>query len=138
MASRDETQPLRVYDAGERRFKHKGQSSKAEIRFDPRSPKRAIGICPNNISDAQKVELLNGAIEVESDLREGQWPSRLYNVHRGAIYEARTTTAGRSYHGYPYRGRLRRELIDLLRQIAANKDCLDEFEKWVDEHISQS
>jgi hypothetical protein len=37
--------------------------------------------------------------------------------------------------GSPYRGRLSNQLVEQLRTMARNKNCLDGFEKWVKTHI---
>jgi hypothetical protein len=55
----------------------------------------------------------------------------LYVVHDGAIYAAQTSDAGVSYHGYPYKGKLPRELLTRLGEMAIAKDCEKDFAKWV-------
>jgi hypothetical protein len=79
--------------------------------------------------------LLNEAITAPSGDREIDYPKYLYVVHDGAIYEGRTSDAGVSYHGFPYRGKLSKEILEQLRQMAKRKQCLDAFEEWVKKHI---
>jgi len=59
----------------------------------------------------------------------------VYTVHIGAIYEGQTTDWGKSYHGYPYRGKLAKDLVKALREIAVNKGCEQEFDFWMKRHI---
>jgi hypothetical protein len=71
---------------------------------------------------------------VRRSLSIGQ-PKKLYAIHGGAIYEGQTTDRGKSYHGYPYRGKLARSVIDALRDMAVKKSCEKEFDAWVKRHI---
>ena len=132
---RPEVAAARVYDKGERRFKHVGTTAEPEIEFHSDNPKHWVGKCPNNISDADKNQLLNEAIAEENGDREIDFPKKLYVVDRGAIYRAQTTDRGRSYHGYPYRGKLGRRLIQELEKIAIRKHCEDGFKQWVKKYI---
>jgi hypothetical protein len=81
------------------------------------------------------MQLLNEAIAVPFGDREVDYPKYLYVVHEGAIYEARTSDAGVTYHGFPYQGKLSKDVLDRLRAMADNKKCLKEFEDWVKRHI---
>ena len=60
---------------------------------------------------------------------------RLYVVHEGAIYEAQTSDAGRSYHAYPYKGRLSNSLLLELEEMATNEGTVQGFRDWVGKHI---
>ena len=82
-----------------------------------------------------RTRLLEDAIPAPIGDRDIDYPKYLYTVHDGAIYEARTSDAGVSYHGFPYRGRLSRKLLEQLRAMAKQKNCLDAFEDWVKKHI---
>ena len=64
-------------------------------------------------------------------------PKRLYVVHNGAIYEAQTSDHGRSYHGYPYKGKLSPSILRKLAEMARKKHCTDRFDKWVGEYIER-
>lgn len=125
----------RRYDKGEKRYKHEGHSPDPEIQFFKDQPKRHIGLCPAGMSAELRLQLLNEAIPAPRGDRDIDYDKYLYAVHEGAIYEARTSDAGATYHGFPYRGKLARQLIEQLRTAARNKDCLDSFEKWVKTHI---
>jgi hypothetical protein len=125
----------RKYDKGEKRFKHEGTGPEPEIQFFKNHPKRYVGKCPAGMSAELRTQLLNEAISAPAGDREIDYPKYLYTVHNGAIYEARTSDAGVSYHGFPYRGKLTRQLVDQLRIMAQGKKCLDAFEKWVKENI---
>ncbi|MGH6872959.1 MAG: hypothetical protein ACREHE_15790 [Rhizomicrobium sp.] len=129
-------QPVRQYDKGERRFKHVGTSSQPEIQFTPDEPKRWIGKCPNTLLTADHARLLNEAISGDQGDREIGFVKHLYAVNDGAIYRGDTTDRGKSYHGYPYRGRLTKGLLDRLRTMAVAKNCERKFDDWVDRHIT--
>jgi hypothetical protein len=125
----------RRYDKGEKRFKHEGAGSESEIQFYRNQPRRFVGKCPANMPAQLRTQFLNEAIPIPAGDREIDYEKYLYVVHNGAIYEARTSDAGVSYHGYPYRGKLSKEVVEQLRIMARNKDCLSAFEKWVKNHI---
>jgi hypothetical protein len=127
--------PARRYDKGERRHKHVGRGRKAEIEFVAGNPRMWIGKCPRTLTEDDQVRLVNEAIPGSNGDRELPFPKNLYTVHDGAIYEAQTTDRGRSYHGYPYRGKLPRRLVDALRAIAVEKRCEKKFESWVKRHV---
>lgn len=135
MTALPDRMPARRYDKGERRRKHVGRGAEPEIEFVPGNPRMWIGKCPNTLTPDDHVRLVNEAIPGSNGDRELSFPKKLYTVHQGAIYEAQTTDRGRSYHGYPYRGKLAGGLIDALREIAARKGCEKEFESWVKQNI---
>lgn len=128
-------QPKRRYDKGERRFKHVGRDAEATVEFVDGNPKMAVGKCPNNLSVEECETILADAVGGPNGDRELDFPKKLYAVHHGVIYEAQTTDWGKSYHGYPFHGRLTRRLLESLRQIAVNKECETEFKIWVKRHI---
>ena len=81
--------------------------------------------------------LLNEAIAAPNGDRELAAAKKLYVVHNGAIYEAQTSDQGRSYHGYPYKGKLSASILKRLAKMAKDKKCSDLFDKWVAEHIER-
>lgn len=127
--------PKRRYDKGERRFKHVGRDHEATVEFVDGNPKMAVGKCPNNLSVEECETILKDAVGGSNGDRALDFPKKLYAVHRGVIYEAQTTDWGKSYHGYPYHGRLTRKLLESLRQIAVDNECETEFKSWVKRHI---
>lgn len=124
-----------VYEKGERRHKHVGKNDYPEFEYINDNPRYAIGKCPKNLVGDDRTTLLREAIPDGNGDREVAFHKRLYAVHRGAIYRAETTTYGKSYHGYPYRGKIGRALLEKLRSVAVIKECLKEFDDWVDQHI---
>jgi hypothetical protein len=133
---RSNENPGRRYDKGERRFKHVGKGPEPKIQFLSDEPKRWEGKCPNGLSSGDHVRLLNEAIPGNKGDRDIDFPKNLYVVHDGAVYEAATTDRGKSYHGYPYRGKLPKRLIDELREMAVEKACEKQFDDWIKRHIS--
>ena len=129
-------QPQRVYDKGERRFKHVGRGTAPYIEFDESQPKKWVGKCPNNIPDAKKAELLNKAVAKPNGDSEASYPTRLYVVHEGAIYEAQTSDGGRTYHAYPYKGDLSKSLVEALKAMAVTEGSLTAFKAWYSSYIN--
>ena len=129
--------PKRVYDKGDRRLKHVHTEPVPKFETVNGNPKRVIGKCPSGITATLLNSLVNEAIP-PTDLQPGvKFHKRLYVVHQGVIYEAQSSDQGKSYHGYPYRGKLSSAMIGELRDMACRKKCLDEYEKWVDMHIER-
>jgi hypothetical protein len=126
----------RKYDKGEKRHKHEGRGSLPEFRTFSDDPKRIEGLCPRNMTLELRESLLNEAIAAPNGDREADYPKYLYVVHNGAIYEARTSDAGTTYHGFPYRGPLSRQLVEELQEMAERKNCRKEFSRWVKDYIT--
>lgn len=99
--------------------------------------KKWIEKCPAGMSEKLRAQLLNEALAAPAGDREIDYVKYVYVVHDGAIFEGRTSDHGRSYHGYPYRGKLSSSLIDALREMAKAKNCLRQFENWVKQHIER-
>ena len=102
----------RKYDKGEKRYKHEGPGPDPEIRFFKDQPKRHVGLCTAAMSAQLRLQLLYEAIPAPVGDRDINYDKYLYVVHDGAVYEARTSDAGVTYHGFPYRGRLARSLSE--------------------------
>ena len=126
----------RRYDKGERRYKHVGLTSCAEIVFEGGNPKKAVGKCPNTIDAEQRQAILDAAVASANGDRMLDVPKPLYAVYRGVVYEAQTSDAGWSYHGYPYHGDLSAGLIAVLRLRADDSGFEAEFDAWVTAHIN--
>jgi hypothetical protein len=138
MAAADDDEgkpPIRRYDKGDRRYKHVGRTAQAEIEFVQGNPNMAVGKCPNTLTPEDCEALLRDAIIGPNGDRDVDYSKKLYVVHEGVVYECQTTTAGASYHGYPFRGRLSPKLLAALREIAEGKNCTTEFDTWVKRHI---
>lgn len=89
-------------------------------------PKRPIGKCPNNLNKEVVHQLLQEAIP---DASEDSDIERLYVVHNGAVYEARSSN-GQDWHGYPYNKKISRRTFERLREQANQKQCVESFESW--------
>ena len=137
ITTKEGQEPKRRYDRGERRFKHVGKDPDPIIEFDDSEPKKWVGKCPSTLSEADRSRLLNEAVAAPNGDRELPVPKRVYVVHNGAIYEAQTSDRGRTYHGYPYKGKLSASILKALAEMAGRKKCFDLFEKWVKEHIER-
>jgi hypothetical protein len=123
-----------VYDKGDRRHKHVGRNPYPEFRSE-NDPRRVIGLCPSNLAHADHQRLLDEAIPDGNGDRSINVPKRLHVVHEGAIYRLETTDWGKSYQGYPYRGKMGRGLLEKLRAMAEEKNCVAEFDDWTAKHI---
>lgn len=64
-------------------------------------------------------------------------PERIYNVYKGAVYEARGTEYGKSFHGFPWRGdksisrRIPARIMKQLKECASEVGELREFKRWI-------
>ncbi len=122
-----------TYERGEGRTKHCW--NRDEAGFLP-SKRGQVGKCHNSITDDLAQTLLRTGIPepslYEDDLVDG--PDAIYNVYRGVPYKAVTTLAGRSYHGYPWRGRMPGSIREELRKRAAKEGTQEIFERWLKKH----
>lgn len=129
------------YDRGEHRRKHCWGNDRAGFVSQDGN---LVGKCPNTITDSIAETILNEAVAEPDPFSipgrtPSAWPRRLYGVYKGVIYEAVPTEPGKSYHGYPWRGRegrgpLPAEVVDRLRELAEAERHLDEFESWLDQY----
>ena len=129
------------YDRGEHRRKHCWKNDYADFVSQHGI---LVGKCPKTITDTIAETVLNRAVaEPDPFVIPGRepdpWPKRLYGAHKGVICEAVPTQPGKSYRGYPWRGRegrgpLPTEVIERLRELAKAEDYLEEFEEWLDQH----
>jgi hypothetical protein len=127
----------RLYDKGDRRFKHVHTAPAPKFEIVSGNPKRVIGKCPSGMASTLLDALINEAIP-HGDLQpDATFHKRLYVVHLGAIYEAQSSDQGKSYHGYPYKGKLSSAMIDKLREMASGKNCLDGYDDWGDLYIER-
>jgi len=94
-----------------------------------------VGKCPNNVTEQEAEELLNGGVPMRSERSRNLWPSRIYLIHEGQVYRAVPTNPGRSYHAFPELPRSFRELpratkiavLDRARDLG----CLEEVRRWM-------
>jgi hypothetical protein len=127
--------PTQIRQRRETLYKHEGRGPLPEIQFIKDHPRRFVGKCPAGMPAQLRQKLLNEAIPGPTGDREIDYPKYLYVVHEGAIYEARTSDAGGSYHAFPYRGKLSRELLEQLRNVAEEKKCLEACDEWIKKHL---
>jgi len=127
----------RRYEKGERRRKHVGRTDQAEFVRSSDRPNEWVGLCPNNIPDEDRDCVLNAAVPVSNGDRNLIPPKRLYAVYKGVIYKAETTDIGKSYHAYPYRGKLSGSLIGKLQEMAKKSNCESEFLKFCGKYIER-
>jgi len=125
------------YERGEGRYKHVWD--KPYAGFEP-SPKGPVGKCANTITQDVARRLLNEGIAVP-DNAQGPHPECIVNQYQGAIYMAKPTRKGISYHGFPWRGdlgsRLPRRVLQQLEQRAEAEGHLPEYKKWIKEFGSK-
>ena len=129
------------YERGEHRRKHCWNQDRADFVLQNGV---LVGKCPKSITDAVAETVLNQAVAEPDPFavpgRAGNpWPKRLYGVYKGVIYEAVPTQPGKSYHGYPWRGRegrgaLPTEVVVQLRALADAEGYLKDFEAWLDQY----
>jgi hypothetical protein len=122
------------YDPGDKRRKHKWNKEYAGFEIEGGLQ---IGKCPQALTTEVAEQLLNSGVEWYNPLMRVEYPWNIYNVHDGVIYKAAITLHGISYHGFPYMGRVPKEVVEKLRAVAVNKGCSKEFEAWLKQHITQ-
>jgi len=122
-----------LYERGDGRFKHCWSRPYAgfEPKYDGQPLQGQVGKCSSKINDTRAQELLDDGIEVRDD-RNDEHPSCIYNVFEGVPYEAVPTQYDKSYHGYPWQGRMPKWVLKELRTRAWNEGFRDTFEKWVE------
>jgi hypothetical protein len=127
-----------AYEPGEHRTKHCWPKPYAGV---VRDGARSIGKCPSVISRDAARELLDDAEyegKVPGHSNFEARPKRMWNVHKGIVYEAVPTQAG-AYHGYPWfgrpgRNRLPRKIRAVLQERAEQQGFKKEFRDWMTTH----
>ena len=118
-----------VYERGEGRYKHKWRHDQAG--FIP-SKKGSVGKCHSSITPTIATMLLqSGFVEVSPYGDSPGTPDAIYNVYRGVPYVAVKTQPGRSYHGYPWAGRMSATIKAALRARAVHEGTARAFDRWL-------
>ena len=126
--------PQWIYDAGEHRTKHCSKEKNAHFVTGGTA---VIGKCPADLTREVAQQLLNEGIAY---FRPQQpYPAKIYNLHKGVVYEAVPTLPGQSYHGYPWKKMPGRNILPdrIIRQLnekAIANGCLDDFQKWMKQY----
>ncbi len=120
------------YDPGEKRTKHKWAKDYPGFVNQDGCP---VGKCPKSMTRYTAESLLNKGVAWSNPNLERSYPNAIFNVHEGVIYKATITEHARSYHGYPWKGRVPRKVFIKLEEIAEANDWNGEFGKWVKRHI---
>lgn len=95
-----------------------------------------IGKCPNDVSAELAQQLLNEGLPWHRPRGPaGGWPDAIYIVYKGAVYRAKPTNAGASYHAYPETGARLRELgrvfVARILDRARELGCEEEVRRWI-------
>lgn len=125
------------YDPAEHRIKH--CSAEPLASFDENGS-GVISKCPSTLSKVDAQALLQNGVPDMDDLQDGH-PKRIYAVYDGVVYQAVPTILGKSYHGYPWRGRpghnrLPRFVKRELERRASEQGCLKKFKDWMKQYES--
>jgi hypothetical protein len=116
------------YDKGENRPKHRGTVPEARI-VDKYGEE--VGECPRGFSLEAAQTLLDNAIE-EYRSRQPDVPFRLWNYHDGAVYQARTSDGGTTWHGWPVQGsRIPDKIREQLEDRAAVLGERQRLNQWL-------
>lgn len=120
-----------AYERGEGRFKHRW--SRDQAGFTRTHP--PIGKCHRSITPEIALTLLrSGTFEPSIYEDAPATPDVIYNVYRGIPYVAVPTESGKSYHGYPWAGRMSATMRDELRARAVQQGKRKEFDRWLTDH----
>ena len=128
-----------VYERGDGRRKHRWKHD--EAGFEQHGSVR-IGKCHRSIDDDEAQRLLDTGIPDPDPYRDPSagvpptlaYPQKIYNVYRGVPYVAVPTRPGKSYHGYPARGRMPPHIRKALCERAKRAKMLGEFKQWIKNH----
>jgi len=125
------------YERGEHRHKHRWKNDFAGFKPGKKGP---IGKCPKHITQEIAEKALNNGVPFydtpETTEDEARFPSKIYTVYMGVIYEAAVTTPGRSFHAYPWRADLGRAPLpnSILRELEKKLKTKAEkqtFKRWL-------
>jgi hypothetical protein len=104
-----------------------------EAGFIRNSP--PIGKCHRSITpEIAQILLRSGVFEASVYEDAPATPDKIYNVYRGIPYEAVVTQGGKSYHGYPWAGRMSVTMREALRARAVQQGMRKEFDQWLKAH----
>lgn len=120
-----------TYERGEGRYKHRWKFDRAGFLPSKRGP---VGKCHSSITTELAQDLLRTGIPeptVYEDEDTSRAPDRIFNVYRGVPYVAVPTGPGKSYHGYPWRGRMSATVRGELRSRAEAEGNTRTFDKWL-------
>lgn len=120
------------YDPGEKRYKHKW--NKVYAGFSSANGHQ-VGKCPKQLNHDIAQGLLNTGISWHDPRSQSPDPKYIYNVFEGVVYIAVVTESGKSYHGYPHRGRIPKSVLRRLRERSEANGCRREFDTWLRQHI---
>lgn len=123
------------YDPGERRGKHRWHRDYAGFETEEGM---LVGKCPSSIDNARARTLLEGGIRWHNPTLKTKHPQAIYAIERGVIYKATPTIPGRSYHGYPWKGSVPRNILRLLGEKAKADGFEAEFEAWKRKYITSA
>lgn len=116
------------YDKGENRRKHQGTDPEPKIVHEFGNE---VGKCPRGFPLDTAQRLLDDAIP-EYQARQSDSPFRLWNYHDGAVYQARPSDGGTTWHGWPVQAsRIPREI---RRQIEVRAEAVGEghrLKQWL-------
>ncbi len=95
-----------------------------------------VSKCPHNLTNETCEELINSGVEYSPPKRWNRsYPDRIYNIIDCVVYRATPTIPGSSYHGFPELpdrvAKLPRELRNRILDLAEERGCREEVEKWM-------
>ena len=120
------------YDPGERRAKHRWNNDYAGFETDEGLQ---VGKYPSSIDRVRAQALLNDGIRWHNPAIDSEHPQAIFAVEKGVVYKATPAIPGRSYHGFPWKGPVPRNILRQLRDVASTAGSEAEFEAWKKKHI---
>lgn len=123
-----------LYDPGEGRFKHRWKNDYPGFEGSPQAP---VGKCPSGITPERAQQLLDDGIAYYEDATAAGLPEAIYNVFHGVPYETAPTERGKSFHGFPWRGKMPSRIRQQLATRAETEGYGREFRAWIREHSTQ-
>jgi hypothetical protein len=115
------------HDKGEHRHKHSGTHEDAQVIYEKGA---WVGKCPKGFSPGIAQDLLERGIpEFCKTVKEK--PRRIWSYYEGAIYAARSSDGGITWHGYPTKEEPPRKILRELNTKAQDKDESARIKKWL-------
>jgi hypothetical protein len=89
-----------------------------------------IGKCSSTLTNDAAQRLLDEGVPFV-DHPGDTYPAQIFDIYQGVPYVAVPTTPGRSYHGYPWQGRMPATVRNELERRATSTGYAMIFRKWM-------
>ena len=95
-----------------------------------------VSKCPSSLTNEQAEDLLNRGIPRFNPRKSDQYPTEIYSVLDGTVYQAVPTRLGASYHGFPALPKdlrsLPKAIKDAILDLAKVQHDEQRVQSWLD------